>query len=99
MNLFRYYRCKVVQEQRATVDVRLLDIGGTERVERSSLILLPEELKNQPEFGFQCSLRQNVSVTDTRLRETEYPDLDQNSLQTILAKRYVGRLESWSNFN
>jgi len=50
------------------VDVKLLDVGGTERVERMSLIQLPEELKNQPEFGFQCSLGHTVSVNDIRLR-------------------------------
>ena len=66
--LSRYYRCKITREQRNTVDVKLLDVGGTERVERMSLIQLPEELKNQPEFGFQCSLGHTVSVNDIRLR-------------------------------
>lgn len=65
---FRYYRCKIIREQRRTADVQLLDIGGTERVDMSNLLSLPQELKNQPEFGFQCSLAHSVAITDTRLR-------------------------------
>ena len=29
---YRYYRCKILAEQRSTVDVRFLDVGGMERL-------------------------------------------------------------------
>jgi len=66
---YRYYRCKILAEQRSTVDVRFLDVGGMERLERGALIQLPEELSNQPEFGFQCSLSTSIIITDQRLRK------------------------------
>jgi len=65
---FKYYRCKIMREQKSTVDVRIIDVGGSKRVDKSCLMTLPEELQSPPEFGFQCSLGLNTPLVENNLK-------------------------------
>ena len=67
-------------EQRGSVDVRLLDIGGLNRAQRANLIALPEELKNQVRsqkqhlaetsgLGSRSRLKKNRSRSWSRLEK------------------------------
>ena len=66
--VLRYYRAIITRENRDTVEVNLLDIGGRDRLSKNTVYSLPAEFARRQEWGVVCSVGCNPAISDAKLR-------------------------------
>ena len=67
---FRYLRAVILKEHKDNVEVRLMDVGGKEKIPKNQVFCLPFEFSKRAEFGIICSFGCNPALTDNKLRDT-----------------------------
>ena len=82
-SFLRYYRAIITRDNRDTVEVSLLDVGG--RVSKNTVYSLPPEFSRRQEWGVVCSVGCNPAINDAKLR-----GLMLNSLVEVKMLRRVG---------
>ena len=82
-SFIRYYRAIITRDNRDTVEVSLLDVGG--RVSKNTVYSLPPEFSRRQEWGVVCSVGCNPAINDAKLR-----GLMLNSLVEVKMLRRVG---------
>ena len=65
----RYLRAFILREHKDTVEVRIMDVGGREKISKNQVFCLPLEFSQRPEFGVICSFACNPTLTDNKFKE------------------------------
>ena len=59
----------VLREHKDSVEVRLMDVGGRDKVSKNQVFSLPIEFSKRPEFGMICSFGCNPALADNKLKD------------------------------
>ena len=59
----------VLREHKDSVEVRLMDVGGRDKVSKNQVFSLPFEFSKRPEFGVICSFGCNPALADNKLKD------------------------------
>ena len=66
---FRYLRAVILKEHKDNVEVRLMDVGGKEKIPKNQVFCLPFEFSKRAEFGIICSFGCNPALADNKLKD------------------------------
>ena len=83
MVLCRYLRGVITREHKDVVEVRLLDVGGRDKYQKSQVYSLPRDYARRQEFGVICSFGCNPSLTDNKFRDV----LINSTIEVKIAKK------------
>ena len=59
----------ILREHKDSVEVRLMDVGGRDKVSKNQVFSLPFEFSKRPEFGMICSFGCNPALADNKLKD------------------------------
>ena len=59
----------ILREHKDSVEVRLMDVGGRDKVSKNQVFSLPSEISKRPEFGIICSFGCNPALADNKLKD------------------------------